>query len=210
MRTGQSPAVRLNELLTSAGLPELDVELGARFQAYLELLMRWNTRLNLTAIRDREGILSRHFVESIACARMVPDGVASLLDFGSGAGFPGIPVALCRPEIRVTLAESQVKKAGFLLEAVRTLGLQARVHSGRAETLSGFFDCVAMRAVDRMADAVRTGSRLVAPEGWLVLMTTAKELGGLELAAGGDFYWVRTQALVMSVDRLIALGMRIQ
>jgi len=206
----ESPRARLNELLTLAGLPELDVERGARFQAYLELLMRWNARMNLTAIRDREGILSRHFVESIVCAQAVPDGVASLLDFGSGAGFPGIPIALCRPEIRVTLAESQAKKAGFLQEAVRTLGLRCRVHSGRAETLREVFDCVAMRAVDRMADAVRTGSRLVAPKGWLMLMTTGQELGVLESAAGSDFLWVQTHTLAMGEDRLIALGMRSQ
>ena len=89
-------------MLVQAGEKALDSEGSRRFECYLELLMRWNARLNLTAIRDQEGILSRHFVESIVCARAVPEGVKTLLDFGSGAGFPGIPIALCRPEITVT------------------------------------------------------------------------------------------------------------
>jgi 16S rRNA (guanine527-N7)-methyltransferase len=109
----QSVPLRLNGLLTEAGLEAVDSVLAGGFEAYLSLLLRWNARVNLTAVRDEGGILSRHFVESIACARALPAGIATLLDFGSGAGFPGIPIALCRPEIAVTLAESQGKKAAF-------------------------------------------------------------------------------------------------
>jgi len=202
----QAAAVRLNELLSSAGQPGLDGELAGRFQGYLDLLMRWNARLNLTSIRNEKGILSRHFVESILCARIVPDSVATLLDFGSGAGFPGIPIALCRPEIRVTLAESQGKKAAFLQEAVRTLALPAIVFSGRAETLSGTYDCVAMRAVDRMEKAVNVASRLVSPGGWFVLMTTRAEVSILKAAAGDRFDWIRTVPLPDSEERVIAMG----
>ena len=90
-----------------------------------------------------------------------------MLDFGSGAGFPGIPISLCRPEIQVTLAESQGKKAAFLQEAVRVLGLAAKVHAGRAETAATRFDCVVLRAVDRMELAVQVASGLVGPAaGW--------------------------------------------
>lgn len=205
-----SVATRLNELLRSAGLAELEAGLAGRFQSYLELLIRWNARLNLTAIRDEEGILSRHFVESIACARGLPDGIRTLLDLGSGAGFPGIPIGLCRPDISVTLAESQAKKAAFLREALRALDLRATVHAQRAETLPSTFDCVVMRAVDRMQDAVEEGARLVQKRGWLGLMTTRGELPGLQRAAGPDFAWVRVVALPESEDRLIALGMRHQ
>src|ERR1700739_3935870 len=87
-----SPAVRLNAMLLQAGLPSLSLDLSRSFEAYLNLILRWNSRTNLTAIRDEEGILSRHFVESIACARAIPAGVATVLDVGSGAGFPGIPI----------------------------------------------------------------------------------------------------------------------
>src|SRR5579863_5227634 len=94
--------LKLNALLSRAGLDPLDRDLAGQFESYLALLMRWNARVNLTAIRDENGILSRHFVESIFCARALPAAIATLLDFGSGAGFPGIPIALCRSEISVT------------------------------------------------------------------------------------------------------------
>src|SRR6202021_1640898 len=151
---------KLNAMLTSASLDPLDEVLSARFEDYLALLVKWNGRINLTAIRDEEGVLARHFVESIACAKALPADIGTLLDFGSGGGFPGVPIALCRPEIAVTLAESQGKKAAFLQEAVRVLDLPATVHAGRAESLSGQFDCVTLRAVDRMQQAIRTASGL--------------------------------------------------
>lgn len=199
-------ADRLNALLLEAGIAELEPALAGQFEAYCSLILRWNARLNLTAVRDEEGVLSRHFVESIACARALPAGLATLLDFGSGAGFPGVPIALCRPEIAVTLAESQGKKAAFLSEAVRVLSLAAKVHSGRAEALQTEFDCVTMRAVDKMELAVQTAKRLVRREGWLALMTTASDLDQMKLAAGGEFSW--TDPVQMSGERLLALGKR--
>ena len=162
--------------------------------------------MNLTAVRDEDGILSRHFVESIVCARALPTGSESLLDFGSGGGFPGVPIALCRPEIAITLAESQGKKAAFLREAVRTLGLSAVVQSGRAETLLTPFDCVTLRAVDRMGDAVQAALRLVAPGGLLVVMTTGAEWERLKLALGSRLQWMESQELPGSTQRVVALG----
>src|SRR5665213_2921666 len=85
---------------------------------YLDLLLKWNARTNLTAIRDPEEIVRRHFGESLFAARHLDPKTATLLDLGSGAGFPGLPIALLCPEIQVTLAESQNKKASFLREAV--------------------------------------------------------------------------------------------
>lgn len=200
--------VRLNELLVAAGLPALDARQSQRFEAYLSLLLRWNARVNLTAIRERDGILSRHFVESIACAQQLPTGIVTLLDFGSGAGFPGIPISLCRPEIQVTLAESQGKKAAFLQEAVRVLGLAAKVHAGRAETAATRFDCVVLRAVDRMELAVQVASGLVRPGGWLALMTTGGELATLQSAAGRDYSWSGPTPLPGSENRLLAIAAR--
>lgn len=199
----------LNSLLVEVGFDPLDSSRISRFEAYLSLLLRWNSRVNLTAIRDREGILSRHFVESIACARALPAGIATLLDFGSGAGFPGIPIALCRPEIAVTLAESQGKKAAFLWEAVRTLGIAAKVHSGRAEALDVKFQCVVLRAVDRMPQAVQSAAKLVEPGGMLALMSSTKELPSLRAAAGPEWVWPEAVLLPGSDDRLLALGARL-
>jgi 16S rRNA (guanine527-N7)-methyltransferase len=202
----QSTAARLNELLTGAGLDRLDSSIADRFAAYCALILRWNARTNLTAVRDLEGILSRHFVESIAAARALPPGITTLLDFGSGAGFPGIPIALCRPEIAVTLAESQGKKAAFLQEAVRRLELSAKVHSARAESMAAQFDCVTLRAVDRMALAVLAASRCVLPRGGLALMTTESESGSLEVAAGERFSWSSPLKLPGSDQRVLLLG----
>lgn len=132
-----------------------------------------------------------------------------MLDYGSGAGLPGIPIALCRPEIAVTLAESQGKKAAFLQEAVRALGISAKVHAGRAEVLRTVFDCVVMRAVDRMPKAVAAAAQLVAPTGWLAPMTTDAELPGLQEIAGAQFRWEAPIRLPGSKSRLLALGWKI-
>jgi 16S rRNA (guanine527-N7)-methyltransferase len=199
---------RLQELLTATGLTPLDDETASQFESYISLFLRWNERLNLSAIRDEEGILSRHIVESIAVASAFPPGIATLLDFGSGAGLPGIPIALCRPEIAVTLAESQGKKAAFLQEAVRVLGIQAKVHAGRAEALRTVFDCVVLRAVDKMPKAVAAAVPLVAPAGWLALMTTTSELEGLKRAAGTEFSWPTVKLLPGGAHRIVAFGSR--
>ena len=143
--------------------------------SYLDLLLRWNARTNLTAIREPEAIVQRHFGESLFAAKMLAGRLsvgATLLDFGSGAGFPGLPIQIFLPQLRVTLAESQGKKAAFLREAVRTLGLKAEVWSDRVEAMPADrrFDCVALRAVDRMADAVNESKKRVAGGGTLAVL----------------------------------------
>jgi 16S rRNA (guanine527-N7)-methyltransferase len=202
-------AGRLNALLAEAGQPALSPEATAHFEAYLDLLVRWNTRTNLTAIRDDDGILRRHFVESIACARALPIGIRTLLDFGSGAGFPGLPIALCRPEIAVTLAESQGKKASFLREAVRTLQIPVAVHAARAETLGRTFDCVTLRAVDKMDVALPAASGLVAPGGWLAPLTTASESAKIQALAGQMFQWELPIPLPGGDGRILCLAHRL-
>ena len=126
---------------------------------YLELLLKWNARTNLTAIREPEEIVRRHFGESLFAAQHLGE-CSTLLDFGSGAGFPGLPIQLLRPELQVTLAESQNKKATFLREVVRTLGLKTEVWANRVEAMpaSRSFDVVALRAVDNMDAAVAAAS----------------------------------------------------
>ena len=197
---------RLNSLLMREGFPALPSSIENRFDAYLSLIIRWNTRTSLTAIRSEDEIASRHFVESIACAAAVPSGVRTLLDFGSGAGFPGIPIALCRPEIFVTLAESRNKKAAFLREAVRVLELETKVHGDRAENLTTTFDCVTLRAVDQMLTAVSAASRLVSLSGWIMIMTTETELLTVQKAAGPSFVWRAPVRLPESAGRIIAVG----
>lgn len=167
----------LPDAAAAALLPQLST--------YLDLLLKWNARTNLTAVRDPGEIVRRHFGESLFAARHIEPGTLTLLDFGSGAGFPGIPVALLRPEIQVTLAESQNKKATFLREAVRTLGLTAEIWPARVESMpvSHRFQAVALRAVDHMDAALLAARSRILPGGQLVLLTTAADapVAGLSL-----------------------------
>lgn len=203
-----SAGLQLDALLANVGMGPLDEKTAGRFEDYISLFIRWNERLNLSSVREKDGILSRHFIESIAVARALPPGIATLLDFGSGAGLPGIPIALCRSEIAVTLAESQGKKSAFLQEAVRVLGIRARIHAGRAEALNELFDCVVLRAVDKMPKAVAAAVKLVAPRGWLALMTTEAGLRELKAATRVEFGWAEPIRIPLSESRLLALGQR--
>lgn len=206
--TGSQPtiAASLNDMLQASGLPLLDPDAAARLEAFYSLLVRWNRRINLTAIRSEAGILSRHFVESIAVARCLPAGIASLLDFGSGAGFPGLPIAICCPQIAVLLAESQARKAAFLREAVRTVGIPVEVFSGRAETLARTFDCVVLRAVDRMGQAVAASASLVSANGWLALLTTLPMVEQSQALADPGFAWSKALPLPSAESRVVLLG----
>jgi len=212
MNDGRIPAtagtMEINSHLNAAGLEPLEPERAAKFDAYLELILRWNARMNLTAVRDAAGIMRRHFVESIACARLLPAGIRSLLDFGSGAGFPGIPIALCRSEISVTLAESQARKAAFLEEAVRTLELKSRVWPKRGEEIGQTFGCVVLRAVDCMERAVANAAGLVEPEGRLGILTTHGDLPRMQLSAGASFQWSEPLDLPGSEQRILSIAVR--
>ncbi len=144
----------------------------AQLATYLELLLKWNGRTNLTAIREPEEIVRRHFGESLFAAQHLGP-CTTLLDFGSGAGFPGLPIHLLRPKIQVTLAESQGKKASFLREVIRTLNLPTEVHSSRVEILpaSRVFDITTLRAVDNMETALQEAAGRTTNR--LIILTTA-------------------------------------
>src|SRR5882762_9088007 len=134
---------QIEDLLNPYLIGPLTQQNYERLHTYLELLLKWNARTNLTAIRDPEEIVRRHFGESLFTAQHLPK-FNTLLDFGSGAGFPGIPIQLLYPEARITLAESQGKKSSFLREATRALGLSSEVWAKRVEDLpvSQRFDIV--------------------------------------------------------------------
>jgi 16S rRNA (guanine527-N7)-methyltransferase len=126
-----------------------------QIQQYMSLLMKWNEAVNLTAIRDPLEILYRHFCESMFAASVVPLDKGRLADVGSGGGFPGLPLKILRPELEVFLVESNVKKATFLAEVIRDLGLTgARVLVSRYEELDEELtplDVVCSRALGEFA-----------------------------------------------------------
>ena len=200
-------AAELESAIEDAKLTSLPPTAINGFQKYLELILKWNARLNLTAIREPKDILHRHFIECIFAAQHLPSSIYTLLDFGSGGGFPGIPIALCRPEIRVTLGESQAKKAAFLREALRTLSLtKAEVFHGRAENLEKSFDAAALRAVDKMQDACRAAIEKIVPGGYLVLLTSE---GAAEPLQVDQISWSPPNVLPGSAQRLLLIGRRV-
>ncbi|HEY6348718.1 MAG TPA: 16S rRNA (guanine(527)-N(7))-methyltransferase RsmG [Candidatus Angelobacter sp.] len=152
---------------------ELDQKILEQTSIYIDLLMKWNARVNLTAVRTAEEIVQRHFGESFfAAAHLLEKGGAkSVIDLGSGAGFPGVPLAMLRPQAQVTLIESHGKKAAFLNEVIRVLKLSnAIVFKERAETYPGSAQLVTMRAVENFSRAASLALRLVSPGGGLALM----------------------------------------
>ena len=163
----------IEEAVIAAGLKPLRPGSAQLFARYIDLLLRWNAKLNLTAVREPLEIVRRHLIECIQCAQTLP-AVETLLDFGSGAGLPGIPIAVIRPEIHVTLGESQGKKAAFLREAVRGLQLNAGVYDQRIEKMptDRTFEAVTLRAVDQMGAAARIAVDRIQPGGWIVLFAT--------------------------------------
>jgi 16S rRNA (guanine527-N7)-methyltransferase len=120
-------------------------------QQYIKILLRWNEKLNLTAIRDPLEILYRHFCESMFAAGAIPVDKGRLADIGSGPGFPGIPLKIIRPKLELCLVESNIKKGTFLAEVVRELQLtNSRVLISRYEELGeevAPLDYVCSRAV---------------------------------------------------------------
>lgn len=205
----ESLAEQIQAALPPVGLPPLAPDIALRLGRYVALFVRWNGRTNLSAIRDETGIIKRHIIESIALASRMPDSVVSVLDYGSGGGLPGIPLAICRPTLQVTLAESQNKKAAFLREAVRFLALSATVHAARAEQLTTLYDCVTLRAVDRMEQAIASASLLVRPGGYLALMTSAAQLPSQQAASGQSFVWQPPIPLPGSEQSLLALARKL-
>ncbi len=212
----QSPGVdlgdardRLQTLLHSLGQESLAEDQALKMIQYLNLLLRWNTKINLTAIRDREGILRRNFVESILCAKLLPQGISTLLDYGSGAGFPGIPCAICRPEVLVTLADSQARKAAFLREVIRKLNLTAEVHGGRVEELKTglLFDAVTLRAVDRMRQACAEALLRAKVGGWLAILTTQSSLEATTGELSG-ISWQNPVPIPGTAQEVLLLGRR--
>lgn len=128
------------------GVAELSQGQVGALAAHYDLLARWNKVLNLTAVRTPEEAVERHYCESVFLGAHLPPGPLAVADIGSGAGFPGIPVAILRPDCRVALIESHQRKAVFLREASRGLA-NIEVVARRAEVVEGVYGWAVSRAV---------------------------------------------------------------
>jgi 16S rRNA (guanine527-N7)-methyltransferase len=165
-------------------LPNIAAEMGFRlsadqlesFSTYLRELQEWNARTNLTAVDDERGIALKHFADSLSLLPELPEGAFRLIDIGAGAGFPGLPLKIVRPEIDVTLLDATAKKTEFLTHMIATLKLAgaAAIH-GRAEEIARdeayreTFDVAVARAVAKLPALaelalpfVKVGGRFIA------------------------------------------------
>jgi len=192
---------------------------------YIDLLLRWNQRINLTAIREPEEIVTRHFGESLFAARhLFPhltagarpagrqrpgtnDQGPTLADLGSGAGFPGLPIKIWAPGIHLTLIESNQKKATFLREVARALTLtDIDVIAARAEDVSiAPAEVVTLRAVERFTSVLPTAARLVAPAGRLALLIGESQFSEAKQAAP-ELDWQLPMLVPGSSSRILAIG----
>ena len=178
------PAAARDDL--DAGLAALGLApaLAEPLAQYLALMLRWNATYNLTAIRDPREMVTKHLLDSLAMAPAVAD-VPTLADLGTGPGLPGIPLAIATPGLRVTLVESNGKKARFMREALRKLGLgNAEVAESRIEALDrpGQFAAITARALATLPQILALGGHLLAADGVLLAMKGARpddEIAGL-------------------------------
>ena len=133
-------------------IPNLTDEACDKFVAYYDLLIDWNTRMNLTAITEPEDVVKKHFYDSLAALPYLKDG-AKVADVGTGAGFPAIPLLIMNPALKITIVDSLQKRITFLEEVLKTLGLSAECVHARAEDFGrdprcrGRFDATVSRAV---------------------------------------------------------------
>jgi 16S rRNA (guanine527-N7)-methyltransferase len=171
-----TPPVALDRGLGELALP-LPAGARERLLDYMALLVKWNRTYNLTAIRDPRAMVAHHLLDSLAVVPHLPLAAgARIADAGSGAGLPGIPLAIARPDWRIALAEASQKKAAFLRQAAIELDLRnLEVHEGRVEAWrpQPLFDAVISRAFAALAEFIAACRHLLAPAGLLAAMAGA-------------------------------------
>jgi 16S rRNA (guanine527-N7)-methyltransferase len=200
---------------------------------YIDILQHWNARINLTAIRNEEEIVTRHFGESFFLANhlwprnenknvaLAPSPAkvdsapniaapAAVLDVGSGAGFPGLPIKLWAPDIHLTLIESNHKKATFLREVARALtSMNVDIINARTETLVASDDCpkadlVTMRAVESFETVLPQLTRFLSTRGTLALLISEPQLRALDNLT--NLNWEMPSPIPLSERRIIVIG----
>ncbi|MGH9601283.1 MAG: 16S rRNA (guanine(527)-N(7))-methyltransferase RsmG [Terriglobales bacterium] len=190
--------------------PGLNAKQLNHISMYIDVLLRWNHKINLTAVREPENIVTRHFGESLFAARHLfaerPDPTMRVIDVGSGAGFPGLPLKIYAPAVRLTLIESHSRKAAFLREVIRALKLaNAEVFAGRAEDFSGGGELVTLRAVERFEQVLPAAARLVQPGGRMALLIGVRQVQ-LARQALPDLVWNLPQPIPESAERVLLVG----
>jgi 16S rRNA (guanine(527)-N(7))-methyltransferase RsmG len=192
-------ADRFEKLLRGhcAGFVDVSSEVSRVLIRHYELLRQWNKRLNLTGAATLEEAVVRHYAESLFLATLLPESAGRVADLGSGAGFPGFPLAVLRPDVEVILVESDQRKAAFLRE-VSDLASNIRVRCIRAEALDGTFDAVIGRAV-RPVDILATARRIAAGFGMLLSRSDAEVLNRSVNSRVWPLPWAPSSAALVGI-----------
>jgi 16S rRNA (guanine527-N7)-methyltransferase len=185
-----------------------DDGLRDQIRDYISLLLLWNHKISLTAVTKPEEIIRFHFGESFFAVKWVHVENGRLADVGSGAGFPGIPIAMLSPSLRVSLIESNLKKSAFLSEVVRKLELRnTRVIRARMDEIEEDpFDFVTARALGPHEEIIRWSARFLADSGKLILWVGEDD--GALIAQGGGWMWQSPVRIPGSRRRVLLIGSR--
>ena len=175
----------------------IDAGITAQFSTHAEELIKWNRKLNLTSITQPKDLAVKHFLDSLAPAHYIPDN-ARMLDIGSGGGFPGFPLKILNPTLRVMLIDGTRKKVNFLKHVLRILKLESiEAHQIRAEILrqdpgyANFFDVIISRALSSLDLFANMALPLLAKEGCILAMkgeVSQKELNAVSVDSLEDRY----------------------
>src|SRR2546429_7763545 len=179
-----------------------------QIQQYMEILLTWNEKVNLTAIRDPLEILYRHFCESMYAAEAIPVKNGRLADIGSGGGFPGLPLKIMRPDLQVFLVESNIKKVTFIAEVIRELGLSgAQVLGGRYQVLAeevAPLDYVCSRALGEFPGFLEWARSEQIAAKQVILWIGARDLDEIQKISTWD--WQEPIPVPHSLRRLLLVG----
>ena len=203
--------LKLPRLLAPYGVDVSD-ELAGQIVRYVSVLSYWNKKINLTSLRDAESIVQRHFGESFFAARVVGvDLCGRLADVGTGAGFPGLALKILRPGLQVILIESNAKKAAFLSEVQRELGLKGveilRKRLKDVDISADSLDIVTARAVGHFEELLAWARRAIKADGRLLLWLGAAD--ATDLGALPGWKWDSPVLIPLSRQRYILVGRRL-
>jgi 16S rRNA (guanine527-N7)-methyltransferase len=198
---------QINEALKPYGiLPAPDLTAGIR--TYIELLLKWNKTVSLTTVTELDQILAFHFGESLFALPMLPVEKSRLADVGSGAGFPGIPLAMARPSLDVTLIEPNAKKFAFHNEVVRQLSLAnvraVRGRTGDLQFSDEDFEVVTARAVGEFDDLLGWAKARITPGGKLILWVGDQDMK--HIATDKRFEWISPVRIPHTDRRFVLSG----